>query len=58
MKQYFDYDSEKILTQLSEFLFMDSDGNLFQKMGDDMVIDEESGDLHMISPFFDDGEDK
>lgn len=36
---------------------IDSDGNLLMRMGDNMAIDMDSGELHIISSWEDEEED-
>lgn len=37
---------------------MDSDGNFMMRMGDNMAMDMDSGDIHFISGWSDDDEDE
>ena len=36
---------------------MDSDGNMMMRMGDNMAMDMDSGDIHLVSSWPDDDED-
>ena len=45
----FDYDDGDFIYQTSGNMGIDSDGNLHMRMGDNMVIDMDAGEVHMIS---------
>ena len=53
----FDYNDGDFGYQLSDDLAMDSDGHLMMRMGDNMAMDMNSGDLHIVSGWNDDDED-
>lgn len=54
MKRFFDYDSGEYTTEISGGLIMGDDGDLLQRMGKNMALDLDSGELHTISSVFDD----
>jgi hypothetical protein len=56
MKRFFDYDSGEYTTEISGSLIMGDDGDLLQRMGKNMALDLDSGELHTISSVFDDDE--
>lgn len=56
MKRFFDYNSGEYTTEISGSLIMGDDGDLLQRMGKNMALDLDSGELHTISSAFDDGE--
>lgn len=45
----FDYDDGDFIFQTSGNMGMDSDGNLHMRMGDNMSLDLDTGELHMCS---------
>ena len=55
-KYIFDYDDGDFAMSISDSMAMDSDGNLMMRMGDHMAMDMDTGDIHMISSWSDDGE--
>ena len=48
-KDFFDYDDAASAHTISDNMAMDSDGNFLMRMGDNMVIDMDAGEVHMIS---------
>lgn len=57
-RTFLDLESGKLGFGFGENLLMDSDGDLMMKMGDNIAMDMESGDLHIVSSFGDSCEDK
>ena len=45
----FDYDDGDFIRQTSENMGIDSDGNLNMRMGDNMSMDMDTGELHLTS---------
>ena len=56
-KHFFDYDDGDFAHSISDSMVIDSDGNLMMRMGDNMAMDMDSGDLHIISSWSDDDEE-
>ncbi len=56
-KNFFDYDDGDFAHTISDNMAIDSDGNLLMRMGNNMVIDMKTGDLHLISGWIDDEDD-
>lgn len=52
----FDLDDDDFVFPLSNDMAMDSNGDLMIRLGDNMALDLESGDLHMVMGW-DDEED-
>ena len=48
-KRFFDYDDGDFAYTVSDILAIDSDGNMLMRMGDNMAMDMDSGDIHFIS---------
>lgn len=53
-KHFFDYENGSFGMSLSGNMLIDSDGDLMMKMSDNMAMDMDYGELHLISSF---GED-
>ena len=53
-KQFFDYDDGDFAHTISDNMAMDSGGNLLMRMGSNMAMDMDSGELHIISDWSDD----
>lgn len=53
-KQFFDYDDGDFAHTISDNMAMDSGGNLLMRMGNNMAMDMDSGELHIISDWSDD----
>jgi len=51
-KHFFDYDDGDF-----DNMAIDSDGNLLMRMGDNMAMDMDSGELHIISSWDDEDDD-
>lgn len=56
-KDFFDYDSGNFVHTLSGNMAIDSDGDLFMRMGDNMAMNMDSGELHIISGWSADNDD-
>ena len=52
-KHFFDYDDGDFDHTISDYLAIDSDGNMMMRMGDNMAMDMDSGELHIISSWDD-----
>ena len=48
-RQIFDYDSGEFINPISDDMGIDSDGNFHIRIGDNMSMNLETGDLHVIS---------
>ncbi len=57
-KYFFDYDDGDYAHSFSDNMAMDSDGNLMMRMSDNMAMDLDTGDIHMISSWSRDDDDK
>ena len=53
----FDYDDGDFIYQTSDYMGIDSDGDLCIRIGDNMAVDMENGELHIISGWRNDDED-
>ena len=51
---FFDVFKGKFGFEMSDNLGMDSDGNMMMRVGDNMAMDMESGEMHMVSGWDDD----
>lgn len=56
-KMFFDYYDGDFAHTISDNMAIDSDGNLLMRMGENMAMDMEQGDLHLISGWSDDEDD-
>ena len=52
-KHFFDYDDGDFAYVVSVNMAIDSDGNMMMRMGDNMAMDMDSGELHIISSWDD-----
>ena len=52
-KHFFDYDDGDFAYAVSANMAIDSDGNMMMRMGDNMAMDMDSGELHIISSWDD-----
>ena len=52
-KHFFDYDDGDFAYAVSYNMAIDSDGNMMMRMGDNMAMDMDSGDFHIISSWDD-----
>ncbi|MBD5520287.1 MAG: hypothetical protein HDR03_03555 [Lachnospiraceae bacterium] len=48
-KTFFDYDNDDFGFAISDSMGMDSNGNMMMRMSDNMAMDMDSGEIHMIS---------
>ena len=55
--RFFDYDDGNFAHTISGNMAIDSDGDLLMRMGDNMAMDMDSGELHIISGWPDDEDD-
>ena len=56
-KHFFDYDDGNFAHTISDNMTIDSGGDLLMRMGDNMAMDMDSGELHTISGWPDDEND-
>ena len=56
-KDIFDFDDGDFVFTVSDSMAMDSDGHMMMRMGDNMAMDMDSGELHFISGWPNDGDD-
>ena len=54
---FFDVDDGDFGFQMSDSMGVDSDGNMMMRMGDNMAMDMNSGELHMVTGWDDDDND-
>ena len=55
--RFFDYDDGNFAHTISGNMAIDSDGDLLMRMGDNMAMDMETGDLHFISEWLNNEDD-
>ena len=48
-KYFFDYEDSDFARSISDNMAIDSDGDLLIRMGDNIAMDIDSGELHIIS---------
>lgn len=53
----FDYDDGDFIFSTSSNMGIDSDGNLHMRIGNNMSMDMETGELHLTSVWEDDNDD-
>lgn len=56
-KHFFDYEDDDFACSISDNIAIDSDGDLLIRMGYDMAMDMDSGELHIISGWSNDEDD-
>ena len=56
-KHFFDFEDGDFAFTISYNIAMDSDGNMMMRMGDNMAMDMDSGEIHLVSSWSDDDED-
>ena len=56
-KHFFDYDDGDFAHTISDNMAIGSDGNMLMRMGDNMAMDMDSGELHIISSWDNEDED-
>ena len=58
-KHFFDFEEGDFAFSISDNMARDSDGDLMMRMGNNMAMDMDTGDIHMISSWpNDDDEDE
>ena len=55
-KGFFDYDDGDFACSVSDSMAIDSNGDYLMRMGDDMAMDMQTGELHMTSNWPEDDE--
>lgn len=53
-KRFFDYNDGDFAISISDNMAIDSAGNLMLRTGDNMALDMDTGDIHVISLWSDD----
>lgn len=56
-KHFFDYNDGDFSHVISNNMAIDSNGDFLMRMGDNMAMDMDSGELHFISGWSDDNDD-
>lgn len=56
-KLFFDYEDGVFANTVSGNMAIDFDGDLLMRMGDNMALDMDSGEMHFISGWPDDEDD-
>lgn len=56
-RHFFDYEDGNFAHTISDKMAINTDGDLLMRMGDNMAMDMDSGELHFISSWSDDEED-
>lgn len=56
-KHFFDYNDGDFSHVISHNMAIDSNGDFLMRMGDNMAMDMDSGELHFISGWSDDNDD-
>ena len=56
-KFFFDFEDGSFAHSVSDYMAIDSDGDLLMRMGDNMAMDMDSGELHIISGWPDEEND-
>ena len=56
-KHFFDFEDCDFAHSISDNMSIDSDGDLLMRMGDNMTMDMDSGELHIISGWSNDEDD-
>lgn len=56
-KHFFDYNDGDFSYVISDNTAIDSNGDFLMRMGDNMAMDMDSGELHFISGWPDDNDD-
>lgn len=56
-KHFFDYNDGDYVHSVSDNMAMDSDRNMMMRMGNNMAMDMDSGDIHFIASWSADEED-
>jgi hypothetical protein len=56
-KHIFDFEDGDFAFTVSDKMSMDSDGNLMMRVGNNMAMDMDSGDIHLTSSWTDNEDD-
>lgn len=56
-KHFFDFEDGDFAHTISDNMTIDSNGDLLMRMGDNMAMDMDTGDIHIISSWSNDNED-
>lgn len=56
-KQFFDFDDGDFAFAISDNMAMGYDGNMMMRLGDNLTMDMDSGNLHLISSWDSDQDD-
>ena len=56
IKYVFDVDDGDFGFQMSDSMGVDSDGNMMMRVGDNMAMDMDSGEMHFVSGWDDDND--
>ena len=56
-KQFFDYDNGNFVNTISGNTAIDSDGDMLMRLGDNMAMDMDTGELHIISGWSDNADE-
>ena len=54
---FFDFDGGNFAYAVSDDMAIDAEGNLLMRMGDNFAMDMSSGELHIISAWYDDDDE-
>lgn len=57
-KHIFDFEDGDFAFTVSDKMSMDSDGNLMMRVGNNMAMDMDSGDIHLTSSWTDNEDDE
>ena len=55
--RFFDYEDGEFAMSISDHMAIDSNGDLMMRMGDNMAMDMDTGDIHLVSSWPDDDDD-
>lgn len=58
MKTFFDMEDGDFCHSISDNMGIDSDGNLLMRMSDNLIMDMDSGELHIVSSWENDDSDE
>ena len=56
-KRFFDYEDSDFAMSISDNMAIDSNGDLMMRMGNNMAMDMDTGDIHLVSSWSDDDDD-
>ena len=56
-KRFFDYEDSDFAMSISDNMAIDSNGDLMMRMGNNMAMDMDTGDIHFVSSWPDDDDD-